>query len=296
MPWFSYHGGHSGQFCRHAKGELERVVETAIAAGFTHYGLSEHCPRFRPEDLFPGEEDLGPEGLERMFESYAAHARSLRDRVADQIDLLVGFETERLPPGDWASRMKALRARFEPDYIVGSVHDVDGLCIDFKPEATQAVAVAVGGREEMQIRYFGAVADLVSQLQPEVVGHIDLIRKFDGWQPGFSARVHKHITRALEAVKAAGSMLEVNVATHRRKLGPVYPLPEILSEARRMGIEVTLGDDSHGAHDVGVGLDAGLAAIKAAGYREVSYLAKPEGAVVRKRAPLAEVKPQLADL
>src|SRR5438105_7706030 len=63
MPWFSYHGGHSGQFCRHAKGELEAVVERAIATGFTHYGLSEHCPRYRSEDLFPGEEDLGPAGL-----------------------------------------------------------------------------------------------------------------------------------------------------------------------------------------------------------------------------------------
>ena len=27
MPWFSYHGGHSGQFCRHAKDMLAAVVE-----------------------------------------------------------------------------------------------------------------------------------------------------------------------------------------------------------------------------------------------------------------------------
>jgi hypothetical protein len=47
MVWFSYHGGHSGEFCAHAKSSLEEVVDTAIARGFIHYGLSEHCPRYR---------------------------------------------------------------------------------------------------------------------------------------------------------------------------------------------------------------------------------------------------------
>jgi histidinol phosphatase-like PHP family hydrolase len=44
MSWFSFHGGHSGSFCRHAKDDLVDVVERAIALGVTHYGLSEHAP------------------------------------------------------------------------------------------------------------------------------------------------------------------------------------------------------------------------------------------------------------
>lgn len=62
MPWFSYHGGHSGEFCRHARGHLEEVVEQAWQAGFTHYGLSEHCTRLRSDDLFDDEVDRGVEG------------------------------------------------------------------------------------------------------------------------------------------------------------------------------------------------------------------------------------------
>ena len=292
MPWFSYHGGHSGEFCRHAKGELERVVARAVEAGFTHYGLSEHCPRYRAVDLFPGEEDLTPDDLVRIFEGYAQRARALRERFSPQLDLLVGFETERLPPGDWVARMRELRTRFAPDYIVGSVHDVDGQVIDFSADATRAVADAIGGVEAMQTRYFDAVADLVTQLRPEVVGHIDLIRKFDGPQPSFSARVYRRIEAALEAVYSVGGVLEVNCATHRRGLGPVYPLPPILERARAMGIGVTLGDDSHGAHDVGVGLDASMQAIAAAGYREVCYLAKPSGVTELLRAPIESVRPR----
>lgn len=295
MPWFSYHGGHSGQFCRHAKGDLDAVVERAIAAGFTHYGLSEHCPRYRSEDLFPGEEDLGPDGLVAAFNAYTAHARKLRERIGDRLDLLVGFETERLPPGDWESRMRGLREQVKPDYIVGSVHDVDGHAIDFSPEKTREVAAALGGTEVMQTLYFDAVIDLVQALRPEVVGHIDLIRKFDGPQPAFSPRVRRRIDDALEAVRAAGGVLDVNCATHRRGLGPVYPLPEILARACQLEIGVTLGDDSHGAHDVGVGLDASMRAIANAGYREVSYFAHGAGGNIERRAArLESVKPNLA--
>jgi HisJ family histidinol phosphate phosphatase len=49
------HHSHSGQFCRHAKDELEVIVKEAIRQGFTTYGLSEHAPRYRLEDLFPEE-------------------------------------------------------------------------------------------------------------------------------------------------------------------------------------------------------------------------------------------------
>jgi histidinol-phosphatase (PHP family) len=295
MPWFSYHGGHSGEFCRHAKGELDAVVERAIAAGFSHYGLSEHCPRYRTEDLFPGEEDLGPEGLVAAFEAYTAHARELRERVRGRIDLLVGFETERLPPGDWAERMRGLRARIAPDYIVGSVHDVQGHVIDFSADKTRAVASELGGTETLQELYFDAVIDVVRTLRPEVVGHIDLIRKFDGPRAAFSPRVMRRIDDALEAVRSVDGVLDINCATHRRGLGPVYPLPEILARACQLGIGVTLGDDSHGAHDVGVGLDASMRAIAGAGYREVCYFAHGEDDRVElRKARIEDVRPAAA--
>jgi histidinol-phosphatase (PHP family) len=293
MPWFSYHGGHSGEFCRHAKGDLEAVVKRAIEAGFSHYGLSEHAARYRDADLFDEEKALGvtPEALLERFEAYFVRARELQARYADRIDLLVGFETERLPPGDWAARMREARTRLSADYIVGSVHEIDGLVVDYKAEHTRAVAEQLGGVEIMHVRYFDALAELVTTLEPEVVGHIDLIRKFDGETPSFSKRAWTHLERTLEAVRAVGGVLDVNAATRRRGLGPVYPLPEILERACAMGIGVTLGDDSHGAHDVGVGLDACMQAIAAAGYRQVTYFARREGRTERRSAELADVHP-----
>ena len=53
MP-FSHHS-HSGQFCRHATGTLEEVVNAAIGKGFRTYALTEHMPRYRVQDLYPEE-------------------------------------------------------------------------------------------------------------------------------------------------------------------------------------------------------------------------------------------------
>lgn len=53
MP-YSHHS-HSGQFCRHASGTLEDVVLEAIRQGFEVYGLTEHVPRYRLDDLYPEE-------------------------------------------------------------------------------------------------------------------------------------------------------------------------------------------------------------------------------------------------
>jgi histidinol-phosphatase (PHP family) len=49
------HHSHSGQFCAHAKGSLEDVILEAIKQGFETYGLSEHVPRYREQDLYPEE-------------------------------------------------------------------------------------------------------------------------------------------------------------------------------------------------------------------------------------------------
>ncbi len=292
MPWFSYHSGHSGEFCRHAKGALRAVIERAIEAGFTHYGLSEHCPRYRQEDLFGDEVDFGPAPLASAFAAYTERAFALRDEYADRIQILVGFETERLPPGDWAARMRAIRQSAPFEYIVGSVHDVDGCYVDYKPELTAALAERLGGREALHARYFDAVAELVQTLRPEVVGHLDLVRKFDGPGAGFAPSVQPHIERALEAVRDCGGVLDVNCGAFRRGLSPVYPLPPILERARALGIGVTLGDDGHGAHDVGVGLHACMHAIAAAGYTELRYLARLDGVAQWCSATIGDVHPR----
>jgi histidinol-phosphatase (PHP family) len=291
MVWFSYHGGHSGEFCGHAKGQLASVVQAALDAGFTTYGLSEHAPRFLPEHLYPDEHDLSPADLQVMFRRYVESALELRQRYEGRLELLIGFETEALPVADWPERMAALRRSAPFDYIVGSVHSIGNTWIDLNPETTERAALENGGSEALRQAYFDRLAELVQTLRPEVVGHVDLIRRFEAPDFRFSVQSMQHAERVLDAALASGSALEVNAAPFRRGFGPVYPGPQVLARARLLGVPVTLGDDSHGPDGVGVGLDACLEAIAAAGYREVHYLTRRDGEVVLARAPLADVHP-----
>lgn len=48
------HHSHSGQFCGHAKENLEEVIQAAIAKGFHSFALTEHIPR-ELVDFYPGE-------------------------------------------------------------------------------------------------------------------------------------------------------------------------------------------------------------------------------------------------
>jgi len=291
MPYFSFHGGHSGEFCRHAYGTLEQTVVAAVAAGFTHLGLSEHAPRFREQDLYPEEKDLTPADLQAHFEAYVQRARELQQEYAGRLEILVGFETETVPPTEWTRRMRDV-SRSGFDYFVGSVHSVGEHWIDFAPEATAAAAREAGGVEELQRAYFQQVTRLIDELRPPVVGHLDLIRKFDGQSPQFGPDVWPEIDRALEAAVAHGCVLEVNAAPARRGFGPVYPIPAILQRARHMGVRVTLGDDSHAPQDVGVGLDRCLLAIASAGFSKVAYLTRRSGVATWEEAALNDLEPR----
>jgi histidinol-phosphatase (PHP family) len=274
MVWFSYHGGHSGEFCGHAKDTLRAVVERAIEVGFSTYGLSEHCPRIRQQDLYPEEASLTPADLQRRFSDYIREARTLQSEYAEQIELLVGFETEALPEDSWPELMLQIKAQHDFDFFIGSVHSVAGTFIDFTPEATDGLAQRMGGWDALCSAYFDEVASLVSTLQPPVVGHLDLIRRFRGDAVQFGSGVWPSIRRALEAVKDVGALLELNATPVRRKFGPLYPSLEILHLAHQMEIPLTLSDDSHGVASVHGGLDACVSTAAIVGYRHLHYLTK----------------------
>lgn len=296
MVWFSYHGGHSGEYCGHAKGKLRDVVERAATLGFTTYGLSEHCPRVRQRDLYDEEAALAwtPAHLQEAFASYVQEASALKDAFRGRLELLVGFESESLPEDTWRDVMLDVRAHHDFDFVVGSVHSVNGVFIDYRAAINEKLAADMGGWSALARAYFEEVATLVTELRPNIAGHLDLIRRFRGPDVDFDASVWPSIERALEAVKASGALLEVNATPVRKAFGPVYPGLAILRRAAAMDIPVTLSDDSHGPDVVGGCLEDCLRAIHEAGYARVHYLSRcgdERGPLQILSAALADVRP-----
>jgi histidinol-phosphatase (PHP family) len=285
----SLHGGHSGEFCDHATGSLREVLAAAVERGFAVFGVSEHAPRRGERFLYDEERARGwtVATLEDLFAAYAARSAELVDELAGRLTVLRGFEAEVVPGETWAEAMAGFRREHGFDYVVGSVHHVDEVQIDGRPDQLAAAIAGRGGLAGLEAAYYRAVEDMVERLRPEVVGHFDLVRKLAapfGRLDGPAGR--RAAERALEAVAAAGAVLDVNTAGLRTGLGHPYPAPWIVRRAAAMGIGFCFGDDSHGPHQVGAGLPAARDYLLAQGVGEITALDRAGGGLVRRRVPL----------
>ena len=296
-PWrCSLHGGHSGEFCEHAAGSLEEVLEAAVAAGYDTFGVSEHAPRCEARFLYPTEKEKGftIERLEEDFRLYIRALHELANRFAGRLTVLRGFESEVVPAAGYREKMSAYRQAGDFDYMVGSVHYVEEVSIDGPIEDFRRIRDGLGGLEALAIRYYEAVAEMIDALRPEVVGHLDLLRKNAG--PGAvldTSAIRRAARRALEAARECGAILDLNTAGYRKGLSTPYPAPWLVQRAAAMGVGFCFGDDSHGPAQVGAGMDAARHYLLAQGVKEITVLARPESSgsrspLERKVVPLGE--------
>ena len=268
---FSLHGGHSSAYCDHAYSPLEAMVEAAIAQGLHTFGITEHAPRPDPAHLYAEELDLGwtVETLAEKFEAYAGEVDRLRAQYAGRIRVLKGFEIE-VPPVCSYAFSQELRARYAFDYIVGSVHWVNGHIIDYRPEHFDAAVAVAGGLEPLAIQYYAQVVEMVRALRPEVVGHFDLIRRNAPSEGSVDTpAIRAAAVAALEAVAETGGLLDINTGGYRKGLGRPYPARWIVRAARELGIGCCFGDDSHRVAEVGAGLEEARAYLLGCGVDKV---------------------------
>lgn len=276
IPWkVSLHGGHSRAYCDHADDTLEDILAAAEAAGCAIYGVAEHAPRVDEPLLYREERDAGwnVDTLLRMFDAYAARVTELANQYRGRMAVLRGFESEVVPTDRYAEVMLGLRAHYGFDYLVGSVHHVDGRIIDYRKDEFDAAALACGGLEGLAVRYYETYREMILTLGPEVAAHFDLVRRNAPDEASVSTpRARAAARAALEAVQQVGAILDINTAGYRKGLTRPYPAPWVLEEARALGIPVCFGDDAHRVSEVLACFDDARAYLLAHGYTHITAL------------------------
>ncbi|TRM68318.1 Polymerase/histidinol phosphatase-like protein [Schizophyllum amplum] len=280
MP-FSHHS-HSGQFCKHASGTLEDVVKEAIRQKFQLFCLTEHVPRYRVQDLYPEEQGISLDELYAQFKAFLKEAHHLKALYASQITLLVGLETEFITAVDLTKVEQLLNEHpREIEFIVGSVHHVNAIPIDFdKPTFEKAFlscsfssssdAVTTSSPSYFLESYLDTQWELMRTLKPEVIGHFDLCRlytpdlKLDE-HIGIWGRVQRNILYAIDY----GALFEINAAAFRKGWNTAYPGPEVLQFILANKGRITLSDDSHGPHAVGLNYGKMKSYLEANGVKDV---------------------------
>lgn len=263
----SVHGGHSGQFCGHAKNTLEEIVRAYIDQRYPWVGITEHMPPVSDAFVYPEEKSAGFDAgtLKERFADYMTTCRRLQAKYADEIRIYVGFETEDC--GSSLDFAKSLIDTFSPDYVVGSVHHVKDIPFDYNKSRYHDPADHCGGLDGLYAAYFDQQYEMIRAIMPRVVGHLDIVRIFD---PDYPSRLLKptiweKIVRNLELIKQLNLILDFNLRPLSRGENEPYLSIPILKKAAELGIDIVPGDDSHGVDTIGAHVHNAITMLAGAG-------------------------------
>lgn len=237
----------------------EAMVRAALALGFHTLGFSEHGPAdYDDAAMTP---DAEP--------AYRAEVRRLREKYRGQIDLLLGLEH------DWLSQAVAS----EYDYTIESVHyvRVGGALwsVDWtRAKLEAAIAEFYGGDPYAMCRdYFRTVCDSIEGTGAAILGHIDLVTKFNEKRDLFDDADPRYLGPALECADlaaASGKLVEINNgAVAKGYRTRPYPGEAMLRRIRARGGRVIITGDCHDARTLGRGFEDSAALAKACGFETV---------------------------
>jgi histidinol-phosphatase (PHP family) len=99
----------------------------------------------------------------------------------------------------------------------------------------------------------------------DILGHPDLVKKFAHIPPGDLDRFYEP---AIDAIAAAGGVIELNSAGWHKPCAEAYPAPRFLELACSAGIGLVISSDAHAPSEVGREFSRAIDLAKAAGYRE----------------------------
>ena len=231
-------------FCD-GKNTPEEMVQKAISLGMTSIGFSVHSYTDFDTSYCIAKDKVT---------DYITEINRLKTAYADKIRILCGVERDlyaELPEGTY-------------DYTIGSAHYVKKNGVYYTvDESAEKLKEAIseawqGDALAFAEDYYASLAGL-SQLSPNIIGHIDLITKFDEVTPIFDHTHPRYIAAAKGAVDALlplGIPFEINTgAISRGYRTTPYPAPFLLAYIIEQGGKVILSGDVHAAEGFLCGFD-----------------------------------------
>ena len=269
------------------KNTAEEHVLSAIEKGFTVLGFSEHS--LHPLDpAFYSAVDNNWHMLPGVFSEYVAAIKALKQKYADRITILTGFEADYFysPQIGLAVPDKNAYAEFSPDYLIGSVHFINTpggfFTVDNKTEEVQKALTnfytdAAGNINGKAVTcdYFEAERQMLKAGKFEIMGHPDLIRLRNGPLKFFDENeswYKEQLMLTAKAAASAGVITEINTgAIARGLMDDVYPSAQFLEYLHECGVPVCINSDAHKAELLDASFDFAAERAKKAGYDELSY-------------------------
>ena len=221
-----------------------------------------------------------PDEMVARFRRGAVAVRTLALRFP-ALELRLGVELEYRP--EWLGLYERLLSTVPFDFVLGSVHRVDGHDIS---GGLQVDPFFLGrSRDEAVEAYFGELAALVAWGGFDAVTHFDLIKRFGHRHYGrFMPGTFRPLIEPILAEMGRKEIgLEINTSGIEEAPGAPYPEPEILEWARALGVEfLTLGADVRASGEIVPSLTAGVRLARETGWKKFTvYEARQQVGQIR---------------
>ncbi|MBN2651584.1 MAG: histidinol-phosphatase [Spirochaetales bacterium] len=243
------------------RNSLEQIVETAANENIEILGISDHSTV-----PFPTEWNMKDENVE----VYLKEIERLRE-IYPSVKILAGIEGDFIPGVQNFSQMSDF------EYIIGSVHyaltDGEPESFDSSPDAFDKIVKNFYNNDVQKFikYYYDALLQMVDSCRFDIVGHLDLVKKFNTVRPSFDeqAKAYKSkVYEVLELIKECSLTVELNTGGITRNLmKDPYPSFDFIKLARQMDIPICINSDSHAANTLLKNREIAVEAALSAGYK-----------------------------
>lgn len=217
------------------KSTLEEMVCSAIEKGCAEIGFSDHAPmEFRCDWSARAEK----------IECYKQEVKALQEKYKGKIKIFLGIEQDY-----YSTPAEGY------DYIIGSVHFVykDGeyIPVDISAEEVKGYIDRLYGGDVYGYceDYFKLVKDIYKVTKCQIIGHFDLVTKFNERMPIIDIthpRYVKAVDDALAELLKTDAIFEVNTGAISRgyRTSP-YPDDRTLDIISKSGKKLVITSDTH---------------------------------------------------
>lgn len=246
------------------KNSAEEMVLSAIEKGFDILGFSGHSYTPFDESYCMSLENT------RLYRKEIAR---LKEKYKDKITILCGIEQ------DYYSNQPVTGY----DYVIGSVHaiykEVAGegcyIYVDWDLDTIKEAVETVYAGDCLSLAedYFHVISSVVRKTGCQIIGHFDLLTKFNEIEPLFDEshpRYQNACMQALQSLLKTGAIFEINTGAMSKGYRTTpYPSAFLLRQIYRGGGRIMINSDSHAADTLDFAFEEARQFARGCGFTEV---------------------------
>ena len=241
------------------------MAEAAYKLGFVSFGFSghSHLPYKAGYEMKIEKEKL-----------YRKEIQALKEQYNGKMEILLGLELDA----------DSSKPDFKYDYLISSVHQLhingNWYAVDHCKADFDKCISAFGGIDNMIKAFYSATITAALRDDIDIVGHIDLIGKFNEDNVYFNPNDEQYLNAVFDAIdaileKRPDIVFEINTgAISRGYRTTPYPDIPVLKYRAKKGARLMLNSDTHAADTLDYAYDIALDYLKKAGIKTLYRLRK----------------------